>query len=189
MPAFLFCGEFERSRRSAGSGAVAAEDAEFAGGGADCGESLIEASDIAGFDVDKKLVFPGAAVNGAAFDFEQIHTVSCEWLERGKERTRTVSEAHGQRNFAGVGREPGSRLFFRNEQNETGEIFGIVLNALGENYAVVVLGGATSGDCGAGFISAGESFADTTGGVFGGNALPLGMRGKEALALREGHGM
>jgi len=68
----------------AGSGDVAAEDAEFAGGATDVSEGLVEAGNIAGFDIDEKLIFPGAAVNGAAFNLEQIHAVLRERLERSK---------------------------------------------------------------------------------------------------------
>lgn len=89
--------------RGVRSGDVAAEDAEFAGGGADFGKGLVEASDIGGFDVDEELVFPGTAVDRAAFDLQQIHTVFGERFEGGEKGARAVSEAHGQRDFAGIG--------------------------------------------------------------------------------------
>ena len=74
----------------AGSGGVAAEDAEFAGGAADFGQGLIEARDVGGFDVDEKLIFPGAAVNRAAFDLKEIDAMLCEGFERGEERAGAV---------------------------------------------------------------------------------------------------
>ena len=70
--------------RLAGSGDVAAEDAEFAGGGTDVGEGSVESGNIAGFDINEKLVFPGAAVNGAAFNLQQIHAVLRERIQRSK---------------------------------------------------------------------------------------------------------
>lgn len=65
----------------AGSGDIPAEDAEFAGGGTDVSEGLIEAGNIAGFDINEKLIFPGAAMNGAAFNLEQIHAMLRERLK------------------------------------------------------------------------------------------------------------
>ncbi len=70
--------------RLAGSGDVAAEDAEFAGGGTDVGEGSVESGNIAGFDIDEKLILPGAAVNGTALDLEEIYTVLRERLQRSK---------------------------------------------------------------------------------------------------------
>src|SRR6267378_927900 len=52
-------------------GGVAAEDAEFAGDVSDFREGLVEPGDISGFEIDKELIFPRAAVDGAAFNFEQ----------------------------------------------------------------------------------------------------------------------
>ena len=75
---------FERLGLLARSGGVAAEDAEFTGGFADFREGLIEAGDVGGFDVDKKLILPRAAVNRAAFDLEKIDAVFCEGFEGGK---------------------------------------------------------------------------------------------------------
>jgi len=101
---------FSRDRREASQlarrGGVAAEDAEFACGGADFGEGGIETSGCLGFDVDEKLIFPGAAVDGTAFDLEEIDSVLGKWLEGGKERAGAVGEAHRQRNFASLGGNP-----------------------------------------------------------------------------------
>src|SRR5204863_513904 len=72
--------------RLARRGEVAAEDAEFAGGGADFGEGGIETGGCLGFDVDEKLIFPGAAVDGTAFDLEEIDSVLGKGLEGGEER-------------------------------------------------------------------------------------------------------
>jgi len=97
---FSFAGEFlgwgfERPARLAGGGDVAAEDTEFARGFADFGEGSIEAGDVGGFYVDEKLIFPGAAVDGAAFDLKEIDAVFGEWFKRGEERARAVGETHG----------------------------------------------------------------------------------------------
>ncbi len=85
------------------SGGVAAEDVEFAGGSADFGEGLIEAGDVGGFDVDEKLIFPGAAVNRAAFDLKEVDAMFCEGFEGGKERAGTVGETHCEGYFARFG--------------------------------------------------------------------------------------
>ncbi len=61
--------------RLAGSGDVAAKDAKLAGRGTDVSKGLVESGDIAGFDVDEELIFPGAAVDGAALDLEKIHAM------------------------------------------------------------------------------------------------------------------
>ncbi len=75
------------------------------------------------------------------------------------------------------------------EEKEAREIFGIVLDVGGEDDTCIVFRGAATGDgCGR-FVGPGQDFADAAGGVFGGDALEVGMRGKEALALGQGHGM
>lgn len=85
-----------------GGGNVAAEDAEFAGGFANFSKGFFEPGEVGSFDVDEELVFPRAAVDGTAFNLEQIHAVLREGLEGGKERSRAMREAHGKRDFAGV---------------------------------------------------------------------------------------
>src|SRR5207302_3906484 len=62
-------------------GNVTAEDTEFAGGGADFIQRLFEPGNIACFDVNEKLVFPGAAMNRTAFNLEQIDAVPGKRLE------------------------------------------------------------------------------------------------------------
>ncbi len=151
---------------------VTAEDTELTGGSADFAEGLVEAGGGFGFDIDEELVFPRAAVDGPAFDLEKIDTVSREWFKKGEERAGTVSEAHGKRNFAGILGNPRRNLIFRKQKHEAGEILGVVLDALGENHGVIMLGGAAAGNGGARFISPSEDFADAAGGVFRGNALP-----------------
>jgi len=83
------------------SGYVAAEDAEFAGGLAYFGQSTVQVGGVLGFHVNEELIFPGAAVNGPAFDFEQIYSVFRKRLEGGEQRTWTMCEAHGERRFPG----------------------------------------------------------------------------------------
>ena len=85
------------------SSRVAAEDAEFRGGVADFREGLLEAGNFAGFDVDEKLILPGTAVDGTAFDLEQVDAVFGERFERGEERAGTVGQAHCKGNFACLG--------------------------------------------------------------------------------------
>lgn len=107
-------------------GRVEAEDAEFAGGLAGGGESGIELGRGVGFDVEEELVFPWAAMDGAAFDFLQVDAVFGERFERGEEGAGTVGEAHGDGHFVSVGR---GRVVFGGgtEEEEAGEIFGVVL--------------------------------------------------------------
>ena len=66
---------------SVGGGDVGAEDAKFAGGGADFGEGGSELGCRGGIDVEEKLVFPWAAVDGAALDFQKVDSVSGEGLK------------------------------------------------------------------------------------------------------------
>jgi len=75
-----------------------------AGGLADGSEGGFELRGGVGFDVDEELVFPGAAVDGAAFDFLEVDAVFGEGFEGGQERAGAVGEAHGDGHFAGVGR-------------------------------------------------------------------------------------
>src|SRR2546421_3717584 len=111
-PAFFFPGERQDLSHLARRGGVAAEDAKFAGGGADFREGCIETGKCFGFDVDKKLIFPGAAVDGTAFDLKEIDSVLGKWLEGGEERAGAVGEAHRQRNFSSLGGNPRCGFFF-----------------------------------------------------------------------------
>jgi hypothetical protein len=141
-----------------------------------------------GFDVEEELIFPGPAVDGAAFDFLKVDAVFGERFERGEERAGAVSEAHGDRHFVRVGRR---RLRFVGgaKEDEPGEIFSVVLDVGGEDDAAVVFGGAATGDGCVGFVAAGKSLAHAAGSVFGGNALEVRMRREETFALSESHGM
>jgi hypothetical protein len=56
-----------------------------------------------GFDVQEKLIFPGAAVDGAAFDFLEVDAVFGERFKRGEERAGAVCQAHGDGYFVRVG--------------------------------------------------------------------------------------
>ncbi len=84
-----------------------------------------------------------------------------------------MCEAHGERNLARIGRNPCWRFAFRKQQHETSKIFGIVLDTLGKNHAAIMLGGASSGDGGAGFVSARKRFANAAGGVFCGDPFEV----------------
>src|SRR5207249_9431016 len=100
-----------------------------------------------------------------------------------------MCKTHGEGNLARIRRNPCSRFFFGKQEHEAGEVFGIVLDALGKNHTVIIFGGAPSGDGGARFVSASERFPHAAGGVFGGNALPFGVSREKTIALRKGHGM
>ena len=143
-----------------------------------------------GFDLEDEAVGPGLAVNRAAFDFAQIDIVARERFERGEKRAGSMRELHRDGHFArvGGGRDCGG-VGFAAQQDEAREIFGVVLDFFGEDYAAVVIGGAASGDCGGDCVAAAEDFADAAGGVFGGDALEERMLREEAFALRERHGM
>jgi len=77
------------------SGRVKTEDAEVAGGLADFGQGGFELRGRVGFYIDEKLVLPGAAVNGAAFDFEKVDAEAAKGFQRGEQCARTVGEAQG----------------------------------------------------------------------------------------------
>ncbi len=128
-------------------------------------------------------------MNGTALNLEQIHGVPGERFERSEERARAVSETHGEGNLARAGRKPRGRFVFRNQEDKAREIFGIVLDAFGENHTLIMLGCASPGDRRAGFVSARQDFTNAAGGIFGGNASPLRVSGEKTLALRQRHGM
>ena len=160
----------------------------MAGGLADFGEGGFELGGGVGFDVEEKLVFPGAAVDGTTLDFLEVDAVFGEGLERGEKCAGAVGEAHGDGHFVGAGRRRRG-LGSGAEKKKAREILGVVLNVGGEDDGGVVFGGAAAGDGSGGFVAAREDFADAAGGVFGGNAFQVGMSDEETFALREGHGM
>ena len=135
-------------------------------------KACVEEFGFVGFDLEDEAVGPGLAVNRAAFDFAEIDVVARERFERGEQRAGAMRELHRDGHFArvGGGRDSGG-IGFAPQQDETREIFGVVLDFFGEDHTVVVIGGAASGDCGGDFVAAAEDFADTAGGVFGGDAL------------------
>ncbi len=100
-----------------------------------------------------------------------------------------MGKTHGEGGFAGLGGDPSCGFLFREQENEAGEIFGVVLEVLGKNHTMVIHCRAAPGDGGARFISAREHFADTAGSIFRRHALQSWMGGEKVLALREGHGM
>jgi len=164
-------------------GGIETEDAEVAGGLADFGKSGIELGGGVGFNIEEKLVFPGATVDGAAFDFLQVDAVFCERLERGEQGARTVGQAHGHGHFARI-RQRRLRFACWTEEDKAGEVLGVVLDGGGQDDAAVVFGSAAAGDgCGS-FITAGEDFSDAAGSVFGRDALEAGMGDEETFALR-----
>ena len=186
---FLFLDGVALRAELAGGRHIAAEETELAGGVADFRKGLVEAGDIARFQINKKLVFPGAAVNRAAFDLEEIDAVFGERFKSGEERSGPVGEAQGEGDFACLRREPRRSLVIRDQENKASEVFRVVLDARGKNHAVVMLGGAPASNGRAGVVSAGEHFANAAGRIFRGNALQLRMSGEEAFALRKSHGM
>src|SRR5215472_5989435 len=174
---------------SARSCDVASEDAEFARGIAHLGEGVVEAGRVFGFEVNEKLIFPGTAVNRAALDFEQVHSALRKRLEGSKQGAGAMRESHGQGSLARPGRLPRRSLFPRHQENETREIFWVVLDVFRKNQAAIMFRGAAPGYGSARFISRRNHLADAAGGVLGWNAVPFGMGGKKTLALRQRHGM
>ena len=61
---------------------VQAENANFVGGFAYFAQGLFESCNNVCFHVDKELIFPRAAVNWAALDFQKVHAVAGKRLER-----------------------------------------------------------------------------------------------------------
>src|SRR5215470_9308715 len=100
-----------------------------------------------------------------------------------------MREAHGERSLAGLSSGPRGCFFFRHEKDEAREVFGVVLDAFRKNGGPIVFSGAASSDGGARFVPAGKGFADASGGVLGGNSLPVRMGGKKTLALCQRHWM
>jgi hypothetical protein len=157
-------------------------------------------------------------VDGAAFNFEQVDAEPAERFEGGEESAGLMSQAKGEGHFQHRRRRRllhpahaklhhdicycrgrGSRRIWRigwvafalrrNKQNKASEILVVVLDVGSEDDAAVVFRGAAAGDGCGGFVAAGQGFADAAGSVFGRDALEMGMRGEEAFALRERHGM
>src|SRR6266699_3243734 len=163
---FLFCGNLDSlGSFSARSRGVASEHAQFAGGFAHFGESVVEAGGLFGFQVNEELVFPGAAVNRPALDLEQVYSVLGKRPERSKQGAGTMREAHGEGGFAGSFRWPPRSFLVRHQKNETREIFGVVLDAFRKNHTVIVFRGAAPGDGSARFVSRRNHVADAAGGV------------------------
>ena len=173
----------------AASGSKAAQDAQLTSGPARLLQGLFERIMVIGFDIQIELILEGLAVDGAALDFEEIDAVFGEGLKGGKEGAGLVSEAHGQGDFCGTWLAKLHGLIGREKQDEAGEVFRVILDAFAEDNRAVVFRGTASSDGRAGFISARHHFADAAGGVFGGDTLEIGVRLKEALALRKSHGM
>ena len=170
------------------SGGIKTEDAKIASGLADFGQGGFELRGRVAFHIDEKLIFPGAAVNGAAFDFEKVDAEAAEGFQRGEQCTGAVGEAKGDGHFVRV--SSGQRGFGgRSQQHKTSEIFGVVLDFGGEDDAAVVFGGAAAGDGGGSFVAAGEDFADAAGSVFSGDALEMRVSDEEMFTLGESHGM
>ncbi len=190
----LFASAFLFWRGGAGGigfgGDVETEDAEIVGGLAGFCQRGVEEFGLVGFDFEDELVGPWLTVNRAAFDFAEIDVVARERRERGEQSAGAMRELHRDRHFArvGSGRERGG-VGFAAQEDETREIFGVVLDFFGEDDAAVMVGGAAAGDGGGYFIAATENFADATSGVFGGDALEEWMLREEAFALRERHRM
>src|SRR5262249_37785325 len=126
-PASFICKTLPIKAGLSRCGNVAAEDAELTGGFADFGESAVQVGGIFCFKINKELIPPGPAMDGAALDLEQIHTVLGEWLKRSEERTRAVREPHGEGSLAGFLRDPGCGIPLRHKQNEASKVFRIVL--------------------------------------------------------------
>ncbi len=112
-----------------------------------------------------------------------------EGLEGSEQRAWTVRQPHGERHFAGAGACELLGLVCGAQQDEAGEILGVVLDACGENDAAVMLSGAAAGDGRAAFVTARKRFADAACRVFGRHTLQVWVRCEEALALSQGHGV
>lgn len=168
---------------------VETEKTDLSRGLAGFDEGLVKASRVMGFQIDKKLIFPGSAVNWAAFDLEKVDTVFRERVKECEKGSGAMSEPHGQGHFVSIERVEFGCSRGGDQKNEASEIFGIVLDILGDDEATVMLRGTGSGDGGERFVTKGESLADAAGGVLRGNALEMGTGGEEVLTLSESHGV
>ena len=61
---------------------IQAEDANFVSGFAHFAQRLFESCNSVRFHIYKELIFPRAAVNWAALDFQKVHAVAGKRLER-----------------------------------------------------------------------------------------------------------
>lgn len=105
-------------------------------------------------------------MDGAAFNFLEVDAVAGERFECGKESARFVGEAQGERHFIGLRQGMLCDLCGRDKQDEASEIFGIVVNVFGKDYAAIDGGCTMGGDSGEGFFTARNDFADAASSVF-----------------------
>src|SRR5215472_4414364 len=78
---------------------IAAQDAEEAGSRPYLKQGLVKPRRFFGLHVQKELVFPGAAMNRPAFDFQKIDAVVRKGPQRGQQRSRLVGEPQRERKF------------------------------------------------------------------------------------------
>src|SRR5260370_24609148 len=100
-----------------------------------------------------------------------------------------MREAHGNRHFAGFLSVSACCLSHGLQQYKAREVFSVVLNFLGNDLAAIANRSAFAGNRGMSFVTARDSLAHASGGIFRGQPLDVRMLAEEAFALRQRSGM
>src|SRR6266478_5638819 len=100
-----------------------------------------------------------------------------------------MREAHGNRHFAGFLSVSACCLSHGLQQYKAREVFCVVLSSLGNDLAAIANRSAFAGNRGMSFVTARDSLAHASGGIFRGQPLDVRMLAEEAFALRQRHGM
>jgi hypothetical protein len=87
------------SRSGKAGGRVHPKTAELACRSSNFRKSRIELGGGIGFYIDEKLINPGTAGNGAAFNFHEIDAMPGKWFECSEKRSRFVRKTKGERHF------------------------------------------------------------------------------------------
>src|ERR1017187_6993926 len=134
-----------------------------------------------------KDVLPGLAVDGAGLDFGEVGADGGEVRERGDERSGTMFDGKGEADLVGLG--IGNGVAGAADEEETGEVFRVVLDAGLEDLRAIKVRGRLAGDGGGVAVAQFDQLLDAAGGVVEGEGLHPGVSGKEAPALRQGYRM
>lgn len=113
-------------------------------------------------EVDEKVVFPGFAFAGAGFDFGEVELVFSEGFEGAVKGANFVGDAAHEAGavFAGGGATLGA------ENEESGNVGGVVLDVGFEDLELALFGGEGAGDGGGAGFGGGELGGSCGGGGF-----------------------
>jgi len=179
-----------RGSRLAG---VAAEDSEEVGEFFEVAEGALNAEILgAAEQVDVEEVLPGAAAEGARFDFGEAEIAEGEGAEGLEKRARLIPGGENKGGLPALFGRPGGGeggLSGAAEEEEAGVVFAVILDGFLEDPCAVDLGGDGGGDGGGIAEAVGHDHFDAAGGVVEGGSFELGVSGEKVEALIEGNGV